>query len=208
MSESVIKGYLREFSERLAKIEEAQKNSGIENEERRNEEGKAKVAIERNKEFEAFTESFKEKMEFMQKAFQKTQGIDDYLATMGGITKEEVSQLPPKFVIPKTDRFTRVGDPKQHLRQYLNFVKIKGLNEQQVLQAFLLSLAGSASNWYYALNMGQTKNWGELVEIFIDQFSYNTMINVTLCDLETTRQKENETFSEFLVRWRAKASID
>jgi|UniRef100_A0A2N9FA45 hypothetical protein len=125
---------------------------------------------------------------------------------MGGITKEEVSQLPPKFVIPEIDRFTRVGDPKQHLRQYLNFVKIKGLNEQQVLQAFLLSLAGSASNWYYALNMGQTKNWGELVEIFIDQFSYNTMINVTLCDLETTRQKENETFSEFLVRWRAKAS--
>jgi hypothetical protein len=76
MSESIIEGYLREFSERLAKIEEAQKNSRIENEERRNEEGKAKVAIERNKEFEAFTESFKEKMEFMQKAFQKTQGID------------------------------------------------------------------------------------------------------------------------------------
>ncbi len=72
MSESIIEGYLREFSERLAKIEEAQKNSWIENEERRNEEGKAKVAIERNKEFEAFTESFKEKMEFMQKAFQKT----------------------------------------------------------------------------------------------------------------------------------------
>jgi hypothetical protein len=98
-----------------------------------------------------------------------------------------------------------VGDPKQHLRQYLNFVKIKGLNEQQVLQAFPLSLAGSASNWYYTLNVGQTKNWGELVEIFIDQFSYNTMIDVTLRDLETTRQRENETFSEFLVRWRAKA---
>ena len=96
MSESVIEGY----------------------EERRNEEEKAKVAMERNKEFEAFTESFKEKMEFMQKALQKTQGIDDYLTTMGGITKEEASQLPPKFVIPKIDRFIGVGDPKQHLRQY------------------------------------------------------------------------------------------
>jgi hypothetical protein len=117
-----------------------------------------KAAIKRNKEFEAFTESFKEKMELMQKAFQKTQGVDNYLATMGGITKEEPLQLPPKFVIIKTDRFTGVGDPKQHLRQYLNFVKIKGLNEQQVLEAFPLSLAGSASNWYYTLNVGQTQN--------------------------------------------------
>jgi hypothetical protein len=32
------------------------------------------------------------------------------------------------------------------------------------------------------------------------------MIDVTQSDLETTRQIDNETFSEFLVRWRAKAS--
>jgi hypothetical protein len=37
------------------------------------------------------------------------------------------------------------------------------------------------------------------------QFSYNTMIDVTLCDLEMTHQRDNETYSEFLVRWRAKA---
>jgi hypothetical protein len=30
-------------------------------------------------------------MELMQKALQKTQGVDDYLATIGGITKEEPS---------------------------------------------------------------------------------------------------------------------
>ena len=46
MSESVIEGYLREFSERLAKIEEAQKrNSRVEDEERKDEEEKAKAAI-------------------------------------------------------------------------------------------------------------------------------------------------------------------
>ena len=31
------------------------------------------------------------------------------------------------------------------------------------------------------------------------------MIDVTLCDLETTRQRDNKTFSEFLVKCRAKA---
>jgi hypothetical protein len=145
MFESVIEGYLKEFAERPAKIEEAQnKNSRTEDEERRNEEEKAKAAFERNKEFEAFIESFKEKMDIMQKALRKTQVVDDYFTTMGGITKEPALQFPPKFTIPEVDRFARVGDPKQHLRKYLNFVKIKGLNEQQVLQAFPLSLARSA----------------------------------------------------------------
>jgi hypothetical protein len=48
-------------------------------------------------------------MELMQKALQKTQGVDDYLATMGGISKEVDLQLPPKFSIPEADRFAGVG---------------------------------------------------------------------------------------------------
>ena len=48
MFESVIEGYLREFFERYAKIEEAQKkNFQVEDEEQRNEEEKVKVATER-----------------------------------------------------------------------------------------------------------------------------------------------------------------
>jgi hypothetical protein len=58
----------------------------------------------------------------MQKALQKTQGVDDYLISIGGIINESTVQLPPKFAIPKADRFTSIGDPKQRLRQYLNFV--------------------------------------------------------------------------------------
>ena len=155
MSETVIEGYLKEFAERLTKIEEAQKkNSRTEDEERRNEEDKAKAAFERNKELETFTENFKEEMELMQKALQKIQGVDDYLVTLGDITNETAVQLPPKFSILEANRFTEVGDPKQHLRQYLNFVKIKGLNKQQVLQEFPSSLARSTSNWYYTLNLG------------------------------------------------------
>jgi hypothetical protein len=45
-----------------------------------------------------------------------------------------------------------------------------------------------------------------LVNSFLTQFSFNTMIDITLKDLETTKQKQGETFSEYLVRWREKAS--
>jgi hypothetical protein len=61
MFESVIERYLKEFAERLTKIEDAQKKNFLtEDEERRNEEEKAKAAFKRNKEFESFTKSFKE----------------------------------------------------------------------------------------------------------------------------------------------------
>ena len=40
----------------------------------------------------------------------------------------------------------------------------------------------------------------------MDQFIFNTMIDVTLRDLETTKQGVRETFSKYMTRWKTKAS--
>ena len=40
----------------------------------------------------------------------------------------------------------------------------------------------------------------------MDQFIFNTMIDVTLRDLETTKQGAGETFPKFITRWKGKAS--
>ena len=40
----------------------------------------------------------------------------------------------------------------------------------------------------------------------MNQFVFNTMINVTLKDLETTKQGVGETFFEYMTRWKTKAS--
>ena len=53
---------------------------------------------------------------------------------------------------------------------------------------FPLSLKGGASRWYYSLDPSKTKVWNKVVELFVDQFIFNTMIDVTLKDLETTKQ--------------------
>ena len=83
---------------------------------------------------------------------------------------------------------------------------MKGLDEKQTLHAFPLSLTGGASRWYYRLDPSKTKVSNELVELFVDQFIFNTMIDVTLRDLETTKQGVGETFSEYMTRWMEKAS--
>ena len=46
-----------------------------------------------------------------------------------------------------------------------------------------------------------------MAEAFIAQYSYNTQIEITTRDLETTRQEPKESFSEFVTRWRAKSSM-
>ena len=52
----------------------------------------------------------------------------------------------------------------------------------------------------------KTKVWNEPVELFVDQFIFNTMIDVALRDLETIKQAIGETFSEYMRRWKGKAS--
>ena len=48
--------------------------------------------------------------------------------------------------------------------------------------------------------------WNDLVKLFMDQFIFNTMIDVTLRDLETTKQRLRETFSEYMTRLKGKVS--
>ena len=132
--------------------------------------------------------------------------MDDYLYNMGSISSETPIALPPKFKIVDAEKFDGTRDPKQHVRRYLSIAKMKGLDEKQTKLPFPLSLTDGASRWYYSLDPSKTKVWNEPMELFVDQFIFNTMIDVTLRDLETTKQGLGETFSEYMIRWKGKAS--
>ena len=125
----------------------------------------------------------------------------DWLYNIKGISSKTPITLPPKFKIFDMGKFIGTRDPKQNARMYLRIIKMKGLDEKQTLYAFPLSLMGGASRWYYSLDPSKTKVWNELVELFMDQFIFNTMIDVTLRDLETTKQGVGETFSKYMTRW-------
>ena len=141
----------------------------------------------------------------MQLTFPKAQGMDDYLYNMGGMSSKAPIMLP-KFKISDAEKFNGIGDPKQHVKRYLSITKMKGLGEKQTLQAFPFSLTGGALRWYYSLDPSKNKVQNELMGLFGDQFIFNTMIDVTLRDLETTKQGVGETFSEYMTRWKTKAS--
>jgi len=144
---------------------------------------KDKADYERNMKFEKLATdivAMKEKMEKMQLAFCKAQGMDDYLYNMGGLSFKVPIALPRKFRISDAKKFDGTGDPMQHVRRYIITVGMKRLDEKQTLHAFSLSLMGGASKWYYSLDSSKTKVWNELMEFFVDQFIFNIMIDVTL----------------------------
>ena len=143
-------------------------------------------------------------MEKMQLVFCKAQGMDDYLYNMGGLSSKIPIALPPKFKISDAENLDGTRDPKQQIRRYQSIAEMKGLDKKQDLHAFPLLLTKGASRWYYSLDPSKTKMWNELVEFFMDQLIFNTMIDVTLRDLETTKQGVGETFSEYMTNGRTR----
>ena len=84
-----------------------------------------KTEYERNKQFEKLTietMAIREKMEKMQLAFRKAQGMDDYLYNMGGVSSKSFIALPPKFKISDAKKFDGTGDPKQHVKKMLGHI--------------------------------------------------------------------------------------
>ena len=156
-----------------------------------------KVDYEKNKQFETLmvkTIVMRAKMEKMQLTFRKAQRMDDCLYNMGGISSKTLITLPPKFKISYAENFDGTRDPKQNVKRYLSIAKMKELDEKKTLHAFSISLTGGASRWYYCLDPSKIKVSNELVELFMDQFIFNTIIDVTLRDLETAKQGVGENF--------------
>lgn len=73
-------------------------------------------------------------------------------------------------------------------------------------QAFQLTLSGPALRWLMSLDYSQTRTWEDMVKAFKNQYSYNTEMELTRRDLETTRQEVREGFTPFLIRFRKKAA--
>ena len=76
-----------------------------------------------------------------------------------------------------------------------------------VIRLFILSLKGIAMNWYHGLKKFVRADLRELCTAFLKQYEYNTKLEVSIRDLELTKKKPNESFSDFLIRFMNKAGL-
>ena len=57
-----------------------------------------------------------------------------------------------------------------------------------------------ALQWYLSLENAKMNDGNKMIEAFAQQYSYSVQLDVSLRDLETTKQLNNELFSDFLMR--------
>ncbi|KAF5932396.1 hypothetical protein HYC85_028567, partial [Camellia sinensis] len=145
------------------------------------------------------------KVSKLEKLFEKAQGVNFIPDIKDGYTDSAMT-LPNRFKMPHIDRFDGSGDLMVHLRLFSDILRPMGLSKLQKLSLFGRTLSGVAVIWYAKLE-DSVKSWEEMAEAFIAQYSYNTQIEVTTRDLETTRQEPKESFSDFVTRWKTKASM-
>ncbi|KAL7224487.1 hypothetical protein ACSBR1_025860 [Camellia fascicularis] len=140
------------------------------------------------------------KVSKLEKLFKRAQGINSIPDIEDGYT-DSVVTLSDRFKMPHIDPFDGSGDPMVHLHLFSDILRPMGLTTAQKLSLLSQTMSGIVAK----LEDFVKQNWEELAEAFIAQYSYNTQIEVTTRDLETTRQGPKESFSDFVTRWRAKA---
>ena len=120
------------------------------------------------------------------------------------ILGEDDDPLPWKFRFPDMKKFISIEDPHLHLKQYVTHMRITGLSKVHIIKQFSLSLEGAPIRWYYFLEPYIQVDWEGLCVAFVKQYSLNIQIEASLRDLQNIKQKFNELFADYLVRWRAK----
>ena len=78
-----------------------------------------------------------------------------------------------------------------------------GLSKRQVQKMFGMSLEGAPVVWYHSLEKKIKEDWRELADAFLKQYVTDLEIDLSLRDLENTKQKPDESFKEYVDRWRS-----
>ena len=71
---------------------------------------------------------------------------------------------------------------------------------------FQNTLTGAALRWFLNLDDARVRSWEDICREFHKQYKYNIEADLTMRDLETTKQGPKESFSTFITKWRDKAA--
>ena len=79
------------------------------------------------------TKEMSQEIEKMKGLLKRSQGIEDFMHDIEGLCPFPDVQLPSKFKMPKIDSFDGIGNPKNHLKQYVLAIKPLGLTKEQII---------------------------------------------------------------------------
>ncbi|XP_071933083.1 uncharacterized protein [Coffea arabica] len=138
---------------------------------------------------------------------RKNQG----LSKQGGLDYNDLClfpdmQLPMSFKAPKFSKYDGTGNPKTHLRMFVNKLGKPIDDENLPVRLFPESLEGDALDWYSNLKPEDMRSWMDLSTAFMRQYEYNCELAPTRATLEGTKRKPSEDHKMYAKRWRKLAA--
>lgn len=146
-----------------------------------------------------------ERMDQMEKLLMRSRRVEEAM-DLHSLSLFPQARAPPKFKMPTLDKFDGMSCPKAHLKMYIRALQPLGADEELLAQMFQNTLTGAALRWFLNLEDSRTQTWEDMCHEFYKQYKYNTEVDITWRDLETTKQDSSESFHAFITRWRTKAA--
>ncbi|RDX70006.1 hypothetical protein CR513_50802, partial [Mucuna pruriens] len=100
-----------------------------------------------------------------------------------------------------TDTFPRV-----HLAMYCRKMATHIYDNKILIHCFQDSLTGAALSWYISSEQGHRKTWRNLAKAFLKEYKYNEDMAPDRSRLQNMIKKEQESFKEYIQRWRELAA--
>ena len=131
---------------------------------------------------------------------------------LGSVDPRELSLvpdvvIPPKFKMPKFEKYDGTKCPKNHLATYCNKMAGDARNEDLLIHVFYESLTGAATQWYAKLKKDQICAWRDLARAFLERYKYMLETTPDRLTLQSMRNGLDEDYREYVVRRKNVASM-
>ncbi|VFQ96725.1 unnamed protein product [Cuscuta campestris] len=100
------------------------------------------------------------------------------------------------------EKFTRKEDPNVHLDTFHNAAQMARCTDAEECLLFFSSLRGRPVEWFNSLPHGKIGSFEKLAEIFCKKYKDNCIKRKKFTYLNTVGQREKESWTQFLTRWR------
>ncbi|VFQ69779.1 unnamed protein product [Cuscuta campestris] len=100
------------------------------------------------------------------------------------------------------EKFTGKEDPNVHLDTFHNAAQMSGCTDDEECLLFFSSLSGRPVEWFNGLPHGRIGSFEKLVEVFRKKYQDNCIKRKKFTYLNTVGQREKESLTQFLTRWR------
>ncbi|VFQ69482.1 unnamed protein product, partial [Cuscuta campestris] len=100
------------------------------------------------------------------------------------------------------EKFTGKEDPNVHLDTFHNAAQMAGCTDAEECLLFFSSLRGRPVEWFNGLPHGRIGSFEKLAEVFRKKYQDNCIKRKKFTYLNTVGQREKETLTQFLTRWR------